>query len=120
MDYGQPPGKEARLVGYSLNRHQYANDPRGLTFVKQNGEHGLTSPQIVYLNGRRFMFVGGMFASNFINIFLLPLRRRNGHSVRPDSAMGQRSLSHGAEMAPEQAKSASIWRDLNGDGDYQG
>src|ERR1035437_4486398 len=42
---------------------------RGLTFVKQNGEHGLTSPQVVYLKGRRFLFVGGMFVSNFINIF---------------------------------------------------
>lgn len=69
MDYSQPPGKEARLVGYSLDRHRYPNDPRGLTFVKQNGEHGLTSPQVVYLDGQRFLFVGGMFASNFINIF---------------------------------------------------
>ena len=41
----------------------------GLTFVKQQGEHGLTSPQVVYLGGKRFLFVGGMFASNFINIF---------------------------------------------------
>jgi hypothetical protein len=69
MDYAQSPGKDSRSVGYSLDPHKYPNDPRSLTFVKQNGEHGLTSPQVVYLNGRRFMFVGGMFASNFINIF---------------------------------------------------
>lgn len=53
MDYAQRAGKEARLVGYSLDRHKYPNDPRGLTVVKQNGEHGLTSPQAVYLEGRR-------------------------------------------------------------------
>jgi len=69
MDYGKPPGHESKLVGYSLDRHKYPHDPRGLTFVKQNGEHGLTSPQVVYLRGQRFLFVGGMFASNFINIF---------------------------------------------------
>ena len=63
MDYTQPAAKQAKWVGYSLDRHKYPNDPRGLMFVKQQGEHGLTSPQIVYLNGRRFMFVGGMFAS---------------------------------------------------------
>jgi hypothetical protein len=61
MDYSKTPGKDSTWVGYSLDRHKYPNDPRGLTFVKQQGEHGLTSPQIVYLNGRRFMFVGGMY-----------------------------------------------------------
>ena len=69
MDYTKPPGKQADWVGYSLDRHKYPNDPRGLMFVKQQGEHGMTSPQIVYLQGKRFMFVGGMFASNFINIY---------------------------------------------------
>ena len=69
MDYTKPPGKEAAWVGYSLDRHKYPDDPRGLTYVKQQGEHGLTSPQIVYLEGKRFLFAGGMFASNFINIF---------------------------------------------------
>ncbi|MCY2952613.1 MAG: hypothetical protein NTU53_11665 [Planctomycetota bacterium] len=69
VDYAQPAAKQAKWLGYSLDRHKYPNDPRGLMFVKQQGEHGLTSPQIVYLKGKRFMFVGGMFASNFINIF---------------------------------------------------
>ena len=55
MDYSQPPGREARLIGYSLNRHKYPNDPRGLTHVKQNGEHGLTSPQVVYIEGKRYL-----------------------------------------------------------------
>ena len=68
MDWSQPAGRDSRWVGYTLNRHKYPHDPRGLTFVKQNGEHGLTSPQVVYIKGRRFLFVGGMFASNFINI----------------------------------------------------
>jgi len=117
MDYAQPPGKESRLVGYSLNRHQYPHDPRGLTHVKQNGEHGLTSPQIVYLNGRRFLFVGGMFASNFINIF-----RYEDEMAIPSGLIlqwGNDLYRTEQKWPPNKPKGVSIWRDLNGDGDYQ-
>jgi len=118
MDYAQSAGKESRLVGYSLDRHKYPNDPRGLTFVKQNGEHGLTSPQVVYLDGHRFLFVGGMFASNFINIF-----RYDGEIAIPSGLI----LQWGNDLYRTDQKwpphkpggKASIWRDLNGDGDYQ-
>lgn len=106
-----------RRIGYSLDRHKYPNDPRGLTFVKQQGEHGLTSPQIVYLNGRRFMFVGGMFASNFINIF-----RYEGEMAVPSGLIMQ--WSHGIyrtsqSWPPNKPEGTFIWRDINGDGDYQ-
>jgi hypothetical protein len=117
MDYAQPAGKESRLVGYSLDRHKYPNDPRGLTFVKQNGEHGLTSPQVVYLDGRRFLFVGGMFASNFINIF-----RYEGEIAIPSGLIlqwGNDLYRTEQKWPPNKPKGASIWRDLNGDGDYQ-
>jgi hypothetical protein len=46
MDWSEPPGRDSRWVGYTLDRHKYPNDPRGLTFVKQNGEHGLTLPRL--------------------------------------------------------------------------
>jgi len=117
MDYSQPAGQESKLVGYSLNRHKYPNDPRGLTFVKQNGEHGLTSPQVVYLQGRRFLFVGGMFASNFINIF-----RYEDEIAIPSGLILQwgNNLYRTEQLwPPDKPKGASIWRDLNGDGDYQ-
>jgi hypothetical protein len=118
MDYTQPPGRESQMVGYSLNRHQYPNDPRGLTFVKQNGEHGLTSPQIVHLKGRRFLFVGGMFASNFINIF-----RYDGEIAIPSGLILQwgNDLYRTEQKWPpnKPAGKPSIWRDINGDGDYQ-
>ena len=29
MDYAQPAGHEAKLVGYSLDRHKYPHDPPG-------------------------------------------------------------------------------------------
>lgn len=118
LDYTQPPGRESRLVGYSLDRHKYPHDPRGLTYVKQNGEHGLTSPQVVYLNGRRFLFVGGMFASNFINIF-----RYEDEMAIPSGLILQwgnglyRTEQTWPPNKPQGA--AAIWRDLNGDGDYQ-
>jgi len=117
MDYSRPAGQEATLVGYSLDRHRYPNDPRGLTFVKQNGEHGLTSPQVVYLDGRRFLFVGGMFASNFINIF-----RYEGERAIPSGLIlqwGNNLYRTDQRWPPNKPKGVSIWRDLNGDGDYQ-
>lgn len=117
MDYTQPPGRESRLVGYSLNRHDYPNDPRGLTFVKQQGEHGLTSPQIVYIQGRRYLFVGGMFASNFINIF-----RYDSEQAIPSGVImqwGNAIYRTDRSWPPNKPKGAFIWRDTNGDGDYQ-
>ena len=117
MDYSRPPGKESRWVGYSLDRHKYPNDPRGLTFVKQQGEHGLTSPQMVHLEGRRFLFVGGMFASNFINIF-----RYDGEIAVPSGLIlqwGNALYRTDQKWPPNRPEGTSIWRDANGDGDYQ-
>jgi hypothetical protein len=117
MGYAKPPGQESKLIGYSLDRHKYPHDPRGLTFVKQNGEHGLTSPQVVYLNGRRFLFVGGMFASNFINIF-----RYDDEIAVPSGLIlqwGNDLYRTEQKWPPNKPKGASIWRDLNGDGEYQ-
>jgi len=117
MDYDRPPGKEAKWVGYSLNRYRYPNDPRGLMFVKQQGEHGLTSPQILYLQGKRFMFVGGMFASNFINIF-----RYDGEIAIPSGLImqwGGGIYRTDLKWPPHRPGGPFIWRDLNGDGDYQ-
>lgn len=118
MDWSKDrPGSEARWTHYTLDRHRYPNDPRGLTFVKQQGEHGLTSPQIVYLQGQRFMFVGGMFASNFINIF-----RWDGQIAVPSGLIMQ--WEHGLYRTdltwpPNRPPGTFIWRDLNGDGNYQ-
>jgi hypothetical protein len=117
MDYAKPASREAKWTGYSLDRRLYPHDPRGLTFVKQQGEHGLTSPQVVYLNGRRFLFVGGMFASNFINIF-----RYDGEVAVPSGLILQWSnhlYNTDLEWPPNKPPGTSIWRDLNGDGDYQ-
>jgi hypothetical protein len=117
MDYSKPAGKESTWVGYSLDRHKYPRDPRGLQFVKQQGEHGLTSPQIVYLNGKRFMFVGGMFASNFINIF----RYEDEIAIPAGLIMQWGNNIYRTSLAwpPNKPAGAFIWRDLNGDGDYQ-
>ena len=117
MDYAKPAGREANWVGYSLDRHRYPDDPRGLMFVKQQGEHGLTSPQIVYLKGKRFLFVGGMFASNFINIF-----RYDGEIAVPSGLIlqwGNNLYNTDLKWPPNKSPGTSIWRDTNGDGDYE-
>jgi hypothetical protein len=117
MDWSRPPGQEARWVGYSLDRHKSPNDPRGLTFVKQQGEHGLTSPQMVILDGKRFLYVGGMFASNFINIFRYEgeIAIPSGLILQWDNGIYRTDLT----WPPHKPKGTSIWRDTNGDGDYQ-
>lgn len=118
----EPPGKEGpagRWVGYSLDRHKYPNDPRGLMFVKQQGEHGLTSPQVVHLNGHRFLFVGGMFASNFINIFRF---ENEGEIAVPSGLIMQWDgplFNTDQTWPPSKPHGPFIWRDTNGDGDYQ-
>jgi hypothetical protein len=116
MDYSKPPGREAQWTGYSLDRQLYPHDPRGLTFVKQQGEHGLTSPHLVYINGKRFMFVGGMFASNFINIF-----RYDGELAVPSRLIFQWGNGlHNTDLVwpPNRPAETFIWRDINGNGDY--
>jgi len=117
MDWSKPPGRDSKWVGYTLNRHKYPNDPRGLMHVKQQGEHGLTSPQIVYLEGKRFLFVGGMFGSNFINIF-----RFDGEMAVPSGVIlqwGNNLYNTALTWPPTKPPGSSIWRDTNGDGDYQ-
>ncbi|MFZ4506198.1 MAG: hypothetical protein ACOYON_00695 [Fimbriimonas sp.] len=117
MDWSKPVGKEATWAAYTLNRSKYPNDPRGLMHVKQQGEHGLTSPQIVYLNGKRFLFTGGMFASNFINIFRFDgeIAVPSGLIIQWENGLYNTALT----WPPNKPKPVSIWRDTNGDGDYQ-
>jgi hypothetical protein len=117
MDWSQPPGRDSKWVSYTLNRQKYPNDPRGLMHVKQQGEHGLTSPQMVYLKGKRFLFVGGMFASNFINIF-----RFDGDLAIPSGLIlqwGNGLYNTDLKWPPHKPAGASIWRDADGDGDYR-
>lgn len=117
MDWSKPPGRDSRWVGYTLNRQKYPADPRGLMHVKQQGEHGLTSPQVVYLHGHRFLFVGGMFASNFINIF----RFDDGMAVPSGLILQWDSHLYNTDLLwpPHRPAGTAIWRDANGDGDYQ-
>ncbi len=118
MDWSQPPGRDSKWVDYTLNRNKYPIDPRGFMHVKQQGEHGLTSPQIVYLNGQRVLFVGGMFASNFLNNF-----RFDGKMAIPSGLIlqwGNNLYNTDLKWPPNRPSGkVSIWRDVNGDGDYQ-
>jgi len=63
------------------------------------------------------MFVGGMFASNFINIF-----RYEGEMAIPSGCIMQwGNALYRTELSwpPNKPKGTFIWRDRNGDGDYQ-
>jgi hypothetical protein len=72
---------------------------------------------MVILGGRRFLFVGGMFASNFINIF-----RYEGEIAIPSGLILQWEngiYRTDRSWPPNKPKGTSIWRDLDGDGGYQ-
>ena len=63
------------------------------------------------------MYVGGMFASNFINIF-----RYDGEMAVPSGVImqwGNSIYRTNLSWPPHRPKGSFIRRDLNGDGDFQ-
>ena len=101
MDYTKPAGREAKWIGYSLDRHRYPDDPRGLMFREATGRTRLDLAADC-LSERQAVHVRRRHVRQQLHQHL-PLRRRNRDSLRPDPAMGQRSLQHRPQMAAEQA-----------------
>lgn len=102
MDYATPPGQEAKLGGYSLDRHKYPRDPAG-TDVCQTERR--TRPYLAA--GRllerptislRWRYVRQQLHQHFSQC------RRTGGAMRSDSPVGQQSLSHRTEVAAQQAQ----------------
>jgi len=122
MDYNQhTQGAEWKLKSYTLDQDRYPNDPRGILDVKAGHEHGLTSALIRHISGKRFLFMNGM-TCQWTYIF----RFIDGTDIAVPSGVIARSHRlydlhpdvFYPPLMPNDGRSY-IWRDLNGDVNYQ-
>ena len=114
-------GSEWTIKSVTVDAVKYPMDPRGLIGVKAGHEHGLTTAIIRYIDGKRFLFMNGM-TCQWIFIFRFEddsdiavpsaaiMASHRMYDIKPDVFW----LPH----CPRDGKQY-IWRDLNGDGDYQ-
>ncbi len=124
MDFSKTaPGSQWKLQSYTADRLKYPNDPRNILDVKAGHEHGITATRIRYINGKRFLFTQGM-TSQMVNIFRFndksDIAVPAGFIMETDHRIYD--LPHTFFWPPNRPKieeGTMIWRDLNGDGDYQ-
>ena len=53
-------GQEWSIYGYSLDKNNYPEDPRGIEDIKAGHEHGLTGAIMREINGTRYIWTSGM------------------------------------------------------------
>jgi hypothetical protein len=124
MDFSKiAPGSQWKLKSYTADRVKYPNDPRNILEVKAGHEHGITATRIRYINGKRFLYTQGM-TSQMLNIFRFEdnsdIAAPAGFIMETDHRIYD--LPHTFFWPPNRPKieeGTMIWRDLNGDGDYQ-
>ncbi len=105
MDYSKDSGQEWTYKAYSLDKFRYPDDLR-----LHNENHSAASVFIRRIEGKRFMYLTGMYANH------LAVYRFDGEIAVP-SAMFSSGHSDWPENQP--AEGGWLWRDLNGDGSIQ-
>jgi hypothetical protein len=106
LDLSQAIGSQVTPVGVSQNPLKYADDMR-----TQLGEGFAYPVGIRYINGQKFMFALSMYQNG------LMIYRFNGETAIPSGWLGQ--SNNGAAYPPNHPSGNWIWRDVNGDGDFQ-
>ena len=124
MDFSRSAfGSEWKLKSFTADRLKYPNDPRTILDVKAGHEHGITATRIRYISGKRFLYTQGM-TSQGINIF----RFNAGADIAVPAGFIMESQHRIYDLPitffwppnrPKIEEGTMIWRDLNGDGDYQ-
>jgi hypothetical protein len=61
IDYTKSAGAEWKLKAYTLDQVKYPDDPRANSEIKAGTAHGITTPAIRYLQGKKYMFTNGMY-----------------------------------------------------------
>lgn len=111
MDYSKPSGKDWKWYGYSLDSVKYPEDAR--LFLPR---HQLAIPFIRYLDGRRYAYMTGMYAAQFV------IYRFHGEIVAPSGAFFKSHWSRpdvDGDWPPNQpAQGEWYWHDANGDGRF--
>lgn len=106
MDWSRHgPGAQWRCVGYTLDRFHYPNDPR-------NGHAQFASTWARRLQGKLLLFGVDMYSHN-----LLIYRKGPGELFVPAGIIVNSPFQGWPPHQPP--GSAWIWRDGNGDGDFQ-
>lgn len=115
------PGTEWLIKSITVDEKKYPNDPRALLWVKAGHEHGMTSATMRRVNGKRFLFVNGMTCQwPFIFRF-----DDNSDIAAPSGCIAKSHRIY--DIKPDVFwppfcpldDQQYIWRDLNGDGDFQ-
>jgi hypothetical protein len=105
MDWSQPGGgKEWRYVGYTMDRWRYPNDPR-------YGHAQFASTWARRIGGKLFLFGVDMYSHH-----LLVYRKGTDELFVPSGIIVNAPFQGWPPHQPE--KDAWIWRDLNGNGDF--
>ncbi len=113
MDYSRTePGTEQTLYAYTLDADRFPNDPRNLLSVNY-----LSSVWIRWIDGKKFMFSTGMFPGGMF------IWRFEDEIAVPCGIIARQYIrdADGTEIPnqPCGENGGMIWRDLNGDGDFQ-
>ncbi|BDI30498.1 hypothetical protein CCAX7_25490 [Capsulimonas corticalis] len=127
LDYAKTdPGSEWSLFAYTADTAVFPHDPRNIDDVKAGHEHGLTSCWYRTVKGHRLLFTEGM-TCQMVNIFRFEKHGEraipSGLIMKTDHTMygpsGGRDGYFWPPNRPKPASTTSIWRDANGDGEYQ-
>lgn len=122
LDYNKHvQGSEWALKSYTLDKDRYPHDPRGILNVKAGHEHGLTSVLMRNIYGKRFLFINGMTCQwTYIFRFI-----KNTDIAVPSGVIAKIHRLYDLHpdvfyppLMPDDNRSY-IWRDKNGDVNYQ-
>jgi hypothetical protein len=105
MDYSKSSGQEWSYKGYTVDKFRYPDDLR-----LQNSVHGTTSVFVRRIEGKRFLYLTGMFADH------LAIYRFDGEIAVPSAIF---SRKHSKWPANQPAVGSWLWQDKNGDGYIQ-
>ncbi|MEG5042774.1 MULTISPECIES: hypothetical protein [unclassified Microcoleus] len=105
MDYSKSNGQEWSYKGYTVDKFRYPDDLR-----LQETVHGTTSVFVCRIEGKRFLYLAGMFA-DYIAIY-----RFDGEIAVPSAIF---SRKHSKWPANQPAAGSWLWHDKNGDGSIQ-
>ncbi|MBW3622511.1 MAG: hypothetical protein KY468_03770 [Armatimonadetes bacterium] len=108
MDYRKRAGGEWTHAAHTLDRFRYPNDPR-LTEAFQRSHQAVQSVQ--WIGGKKFLFL-----TNQAGTYTLIYRFR-GEIAVPSVIFSNNPIPGWA--APQPSRGRFIWRDKNGDGDFQ-
>ena len=105
MDYSKSKGQESTYKGYTVDKFRYPDDPR-----LHNENHSATSVFVRRIEGKRFLYLTGMFAKH------LAIYRFDGEIAVPTAIF---SHEHSKWPANQPAVGNWLWHDKNGDGSIQ-